>query len=73
MYAYRRGCVRQILVSDRLGSQSTMEGVLHECTGVEQRAVVRFLWAKGLSTEEVNREIRPVYGDTCFSRKTVLN
>ena len=50
-----------------------MEGVLHECTGVEQRAVVRFLWAKGLSTEEVNREIRPVYGDTCFSRKTVLN
>ena len=32
-----------------------------------------FLWAKGLSTEEVHREMRPVYGDNCFSRKTVFN
>ena len=50
-----------------------MAGVLHECTRVEQCAVVHFLWAKGLCTEEVHREMRPVYGDNCFSQKTVFN
>ena len=51
---------QQMVVSDRLGtravsaSKSTMAGVLHECAQVEQRVVVHFLWAKGLSTEEVN-------------------
>ena len=62
------------VVSNRLGtqsvigSQSMIAGVLHESTRAEQRAVVRFLWAKGLSTE-----VRPMYGDNCFSRKTVFN
>ncbi|KAG8231320.1 hypothetical protein J437_LFUL011145 [Ladona fulva] len=35
-----------------------MAGVLHECTGEEQRTVVHFLWAKGLSTEEVPQELK---------------
>ena len=34
---------------------------------------MHFLWAKGLSTEEVYREMRPVIGDNCFSWKTVFN
>ena len=32
-----------------------------------------FLWARGLSTEEVHHEMHPVYGDNCFSQKTVFN
>ena len=34
---------------------------------------MHFLWAKGLSTEEVHCEMRPVCGDNCFSQKTVFN
>ena len=45
---------------------------MYEYTRAEQRAIVCFLWAKGLSTE-VHREIHPMYGDNCFSRKTVFN
>ena len=66
-----------VVVSDLLGtrsasgSQSTMAGVLHECTRVEQHVVLHFLWAKGLSTEEVHHEMHPVYGDN--SRKTAFN
>ncbi|KAG8227149.1 hypothetical protein J437_LFUL001693 [Ladona fulva] len=55
------------------GSQCKMAGVLNECTREEQRAAVRFLWAKGLSTEEVHREMHPMYGDNCLSRKAVCN
>jgi hypothetical protein len=36
-----------------------MTTVPEECTTDEQRAVVRFLWAKGLN---VYKEIFPVYG-----------
>ena len=50
-----------------------MAGALHVCTQVEQFAVVHFLWAKGLSTEEVHREMHPMYGDNCFSWKTLFN
>ena len=50
-----------------------MAGVLHECTRAEEHAVVHFLWAKELSTAEVHRVMHPVYGDNCFSRKTVFS
>ena len=43
---------------------------VHEWNSVQ---LYVFLWAKGLSTEEVHREIRPVYVDNCFSQKTVFN
>jgi histone-lysine N-methyltransferase SETMAR len=37
----------------------------------EQRAVVRFLWAKGLRASAIRAEMRPVYGDKCFARSVV--
>ena len=50
-----------------------MVGVLHECTSAEQCTIVHFLWAKGLSTEKVHHEMRPVYSDNCFLWKTVFH
>jgi hypothetical protein len=37
----------------------------------EKRAVVRFLWAKGLSASAIRAEMRPVYGDKCFARLVI--
>jgi histone-lysine N-methyltransferase SETMAR len=37
----------------------------------EQRAVVRFLWAKGLNPNAILSEMRPVYGDKCFTRPAI--
>jgi hypothetical protein len=50
-----------------------MATVLEECTTQEQRSVVRFLWEKGLSTKDILKEMFPVYGGTCLSRKAVHN
>jgi hypothetical protein len=33
-----------------------------ECTGGEQRSVVRFLRAKGLNVKDIHKEMFPVYG-----------
>jgi hypothetical protein len=30
-----------------------------------------FLWAKGLNAEDINKEMLPVYGGKCLSRKVV--
>jgi transposase len=32
-----------------------------------------FLWAKGLDAEDINKEMFPVYGGKCLSRKAVHN
>jgi hypothetical protein len=32
-----------------------------------------FLWAKGLNAKDINKEMLPVYGGKCFSRKAVHN
>jgi hypothetical protein len=48
-----------------------METVLEEYTTEEQRSVVRFLWAKGLNAKDIRKEMFPVYGEKCLSRKTV--
>jgi len=37
----------------------------------KQCAVIRFLWAKGLDTDEIHSEMRPVYGDKCFMRPAI--
>jgi len=37
----------------------------------EQHAVIRFLWAKGLNVNEIHSEMRPVYGDKCFTRPAI--
>jgi hypothetical protein len=39
----------------------------------EQRSVVRFLWAKRLSEKDIHKEMLPVYGGKCLSRKVVHN
>jgi hypothetical protein len=43
------------------------------CTTEEQRFVVRFLWAKGLNVKDIHKEMFPVYGGKCLSRKGVHN
>jgi len=30
-----------------------------------------FVWAKGLNANEIHSEIRPVYGDKCFTRPAI--
>jgi hypothetical protein len=37
----------------------------------EQRSVVRFLSVKGLNTKGIHKEMFPVYGGKCLSRKEV--
>jgi hypothetical protein len=47
---------------------------LEVCTAEEQRSVVRsFLWTKGLYVKDIDKEIFPVYGGKCLSRKAVHN
>jgi hypothetical protein len=45
-----------------------------DCTTEEQPSVVRFiLWAEGLNAKDMNKEMFPVYGGKCLSRKAVHN
>jgi hypothetical protein len=32
---------------------------------------LRFLWVKGLNAKDINKEMFPVYGGKCLSRKAV--
>jgi hypothetical protein len=48
-----------------------MATVLWECTTKEQRYVVRFLWARGLNTKDIHKEMFPLYGGKCMSSKAV--
>jgi hypothetical protein len=50
-----------------------MATMLQECTIEEQRSVVRFLWAKGLDTKDIHKEMFPVYGGKCLLCKVVHN
>jgi hypothetical protein len=50
-----------------------MATVLEEFITQEQRSVVQFLWAKGLSAKDIHKEMFPVYGGKCFSCKAVEN
>jgi histone-lysine N-methyltransferase SETMAR len=50
-----------------------MSAILEDCTTYEQRAVVRFLWARGLTAKDIHKEMLPVYGGKCLSRKAVHN
>jgi hypothetical protein len=44
-----------------------MATVLEECITEEQRAVVRFSWAKGLPEKDIYKEMFPVYGEKCVA------
>jgi hypothetical protein len=48
-----------------------MATVLEKCTTQEQRSLVRLLWAKGLNARDIRKEMFPVYGGKCLSRKAV--
>jgi hypothetical protein len=50
-----------------------MGTVIEECTTKEQRSLVRFLWEKGLNGKDIHKEMFPVYGEKCLSRKAVHN
>jgi hypothetical protein len=50
-----------------------MASVLEEYTTEDQRPVVRFLCAKGLNAKDIHKEMFPVYGGKCLSRKGVHN
>jgi hypothetical protein len=39
----------------------------------QQRSVVRSLWAKLLNVKDIHKEMFPVYGGKCLSRKAVHN
>jgi hypothetical protein len=48
-----------------------MATVLEECITEKQSSVAHFLWAKGLNTKDFHKEMFPVYGGKCLSRKAV--
>jgi hypothetical protein len=52
----------------RLVSVVKMASVL-ECATEELRSVVRFMWAKWRNEKDIYKEIFPVYGGKCLSRK----
>jgi hypothetical protein len=57
----------------RLVSVVKMATVLEKYTTEEQRSIVCFLWAKGLNSNDIYKEMCPVYGGKCLSRKSVHN
>jgi hypothetical protein len=50
-----------------------MATVLEVSATKEQRYVVRFLWKNGPSAKSIYKEMFPVYGGKCLSRKAVHN
>jgi hypothetical protein len=50
-----------------------MATVLKECIAEEQRSLVRFNGAKGLNAKDILKEMFPIYGEKCLSRKAVLS
>jgi hypothetical protein len=55
----------------RLVSVVKMATEFEEHTTEKQYSVVRFFWAKGLTAKDIHKEIVPVYGGKCLSRKAV--
>jgi hypothetical protein len=50
-----------------------MTTMLEDRATEEQHSVVLFLWAKGLKAKDIYKEMFPVYGGKCLSRKAVHN
>jgi hypothetical protein len=57
----------------RLVSVVKTATVLEECATEDEHCVVLFLWAKGLHTKDIHKEMFPVYGWKCLSREAVRN
>jgi hypothetical protein len=64
---------RRVCAVQRLVSIVKMATVFEKCTNEEQHSFVRFLWAKGLSAKDIKKEMLPVYGGKCLSRKAFHN
>jgi len=45
---------------------------LNTCTKIEQRGVVRFLWAKDMAAKDIHKEMLPMYSEHCLSRQAAL-
>ena len=50
-----------------------MAAPLNTCTTIEQRGVVRFLWAKGVAAKYIHKEMLPMYSEHCLSHQAVHN
>ncbi|XP_023720120.1 protein GVQW3-like [Cryptotermes secundus] len=46
---------------------------LSECTTLEQHSIVQFLWAKGMESKHIHKEMLPITGEKCLSRQAVYN
>jgi hypothetical protein len=57
----------------RLVSVVKVATVREEYATEEQHSVVRFMYAEGLSAKDFHKEMFPVYGGKCLSRKGVHN
>jgi hypothetical protein len=49
-----------------------MVAALNTYTMIEQRGVVRFLWAKNMDAKDIHKEMLPMYGEHCLSRQAVM-
>ena len=49
-----------------------MAALLNTCTTIEQRGVVRFLWAKDMAAKDIHKEMLPMYDEHCLSRQAIL-
>ena len=50
-----------------------MAAPLSTCTKIEQRGVVRILWAKNMEANYIHKEMLPMYGEHSLSRQVVHN
>jgi len=48
-----------------------MAAKLINCTKEEQRSVIRFLWAEGVTGAQIHLRMRAQYGDKVLSRRIV--
>jgi len=49
-----------------------MAAPLNTCTAIEQRGVVRVLWAKDMAAKDIHKEMLPIYSEHCLSRQAIL-
>ena len=46
-----------------------MAALLNKCNTIEQREIVRFLWAKDMAANDIHKEMLPMYGEHYLSRQ----
>jgi len=48
-------------------------GPLWDCTNLEQRAVITFLWAEGIKSPDIHWGVVALYGSAVSVRGTFMN